>query len=657
MVLRSICATFVKNAIELRAFRSKLRFGASLQVIVYGYIRAEQGSRGVQTEWRRTKSFPRTQEGIQSVQRLVLTLIERADAYNMKVLQHWKTFRWSRHTLLRDPASKLIRMNVHVVSDFTSCVGVSNLDSPNKGATKLDEVWNEHGFWRTIELGSPRGAINLARFLCCSLSWHQEAYSEVSYERPKSQNLLEKGSYSCQCSKTMNGQRKVIQIQIWTNNTKKVAAFAGNVRIRTLVFPWACVREDAVERESQRSTKNIEYCRIAVGWLCSTTLNGQRRAIQTSVLHNAKEVAAFATQFKPWHWCFLETASENTSDVSSDRGIIAWTVEERMNKFNTPKVHSRTRRCSAIPFCRQSTKYFQSHLPVVWDRNFGTHTLKSEEEEEVIEIDPEQLTIITQKKRAEHVTSSRRLDAETHCESRNADSQGFRKDRMSQNVEIGQFLHHGWICYGWKQFYSFMQRILRAQEFLKFKNASNCQRSREDRTSNRNRSIPNMQELWRLSYKYCHDNKEMWSLGCVSHEELNSTHDIFSKRYWPPKFWSRAFASVFETRAIASTDTSWTATGKVQSCAKAKDCIDWVRSKKVGKRISSRAKHKNGLRIQIHFKTIQVRHGGCHEARWTHVFDTHGTCWATSNFEHGRMDWRTQSFYRQTQHGLLRGRT
>ena len=29
-------------------------------------------------------------------------------------------------------------------------------------------------------------------------------------------------------------------------------------------------------------------------------------------LHNAKEVAAFATQSKPGHWCFLEHASENT---------------------------------------------------------------------------------------------------------------------------------------------------------------------------------------------------------------------------------------------------------------------------------------------------------------------------------------------------------
>ena len=29
-------------------------------------------------------------------------------------------------------------------------------------------------------------------------------------------------------------------------------------------------------------------------------------------LHNAKDVAAFAAQFKPRHWCFVGPASENT---------------------------------------------------------------------------------------------------------------------------------------------------------------------------------------------------------------------------------------------------------------------------------------------------------------------------------------------------------
>ena len=79
------------------------------------------------------------------VQRQVQTLIERKDAYNMQVSQDWKTFRWSRIALLGDPAAKLNRMKVHLLSDSTLCVGISNPDLRNNWATKLDVVWNEHG--------------------------------------------------------------------------------------------------------------------------------------------------------------------------------------------------------------------------------------------------------------------------------------------------------------------------------------------------------------------------------------------------------------------------------------------------------------------------------------------------------------------------------
>ena len=68
------------------------------------------------------------------------TLTERRDAYNMQVSQDWKTFRWSRITLLSDPAGKLIRTKVHVFSDSTLCVGVSNPD-PTIGLHK----WRKYG--------------------------------------------------------------------------------------------------------------------------------------------------------------------------------------------------------------------------------------------------------------------------------------------------------------------------------------------------------------------------------------------------------------------------------------------------------------------------------------------------------------------------------
>ena len=77
----------------------------------------------------------------------VQTLIERKDAYIMQVShvsQDRKTCRWSRST---------IKMKVHVFSDSTLCVGVSNPHPSKKWATKLEDVWNEHGIYRTNEFG------------------------------------------------------------------------------------------------------------------------------------------------------------------------------------------------------------------------------------------------------------------------------------------------------------------------------------------------------------------------------------------------------------------------------------------------------------------------------------------------------------------------
>ena len=92
------------------------------------------------------RSFPRTQDFIQSVQRHVQTLIECKYAYNMQVSQDCKTHRWSRITLLSDPEAKLINMIVHMFSDSSLCVGVSNSDPSKNWATQLEDVWNKLGF-------------------------------------------------------------------------------------------------------------------------------------------------------------------------------------------------------------------------------------------------------------------------------------------------------------------------------------------------------------------------------------------------------------------------------------------------------------------------------------------------------------------------------
>ena len=125
-----------------------------------GFILAKQGSRGKQTSGDEQK-FPKERRFCTlSGQRQVQTLTERRDAYNMQVSQDWKTFRWSRITLLSDTAGKLIRMKVHVFSDSTLCVGVSNPAPSNNWTTQVEEVWNEHGF-------DHRDSIRLARTARC----------------------------------------------------------------------------------------------------------------------------------------------------------------------------------------------------------------------------------------------------------------------------------------------------------------------------------------------------------------------------------------------------------------------------------------------------------------------------------------------------------
>ena len=121
----------------------------------------------------------------QSVQRPVETLIDRKDSYNMQILQDWSTFRWLRITLLSDPAAKLIRVKVHVFSDSTLCVGVSN---PDASKTQFGGFMERAWICRFFLIRSPRRAIHLARTARCFHHSHQEARLDVS-ERANSRML------------------------------------------------------------------------------------------------------------------------------------------------------------------------------------------------------------------------------------------------------------------------------------------------------------------------------------------------------------------------------------------------------------------------------------------------------------------------------------
>ena len=52
-------------------------------------------------------------------------------------------------------------MKAHVFSETTLCVGISNPDPSNTWATKLDEVWNEHGFDEKLNVAARKVKIHL----------------------------------------------------------------------------------------------------------------------------------------------------------------------------------------------------------------------------------------------------------------------------------------------------------------------------------------------------------------------------------------------------------------------------------------------------------------------------------------------------------------
>ena len=73
-------------------------------------------------------------------------------------------------------------MIVHVFSDSTLCVGVSNPDPSHKWATKLEDAWNEHGVVEKLNLVVRE--IQVARTTNCFFYGQQETYSEI----PERQN-------------------------------------------------------------------------------------------------------------------------------------------------------------------------------------------------------------------------------------------------------------------------------------------------------------------------------------------------------------------------------------------------------------------------------------------------------------------------------------
>ena len=186
--------------------------------------------------------------------------------------------------------SKMIRMKAQALSDSALCVGVSNSDPSNNGATNLKHVWNEHGFLEH-SVWQPQMCNSFGTYYRCFHHWHRGAYSELRGQNPESFDGRIIFHIFVQ-RHWMDNERQYRNLFAQCQRSRSIC---DQIQARTLVLLGARVRKYVVKHKFSRTSRTMGYCRIADWW-------------HVQVSH------------------FL-------ADMSSNRAIIAWTVEERRKKL------------------------------------------------------------------------------------------------------------------------------------------------------------------------------------------------------------------------------------------------------------------------------------------------------------------------------------
>ena len=146
--------------------------------------------RGLQRITKTAKGWRWTQVSKDTIFDTVCTTTQRR--IHHAILAGLDTFRWSRVALLSDPAAKLIRMKVHVFSDSTFCVGVSNPDPSNWRIWEKEHGFAENEFWQPEKCNSFGTYYQVLPFKSRRIfrnTW-----------TGKLQNLSMRGSCPCPCS-------------------------------------------------------------------------------------------------------------------------------------------------------------------------------------------------------------------------------------------------------------------------------------------------------------------------------------------------------------------------------------------------------------------------------------------------------------------------
>ena len=232
--------------------------------------------------------FPRTKDLIQSVQRQVKIQIGRKDAYNMQISQDRTHF----------DCQEFRCWVIQQQNWWASMVTCSQNWTWSLESRSIQQLGNKIGrriartrICRTNEFGNARSAINLARLtgcFCTDIKKHIQKYLNGQLQNP-----LMRGSFSCPCS-----QKR------WMDKERPYRNFSAQCeRSDSICDPIqakvTCASLGSRQKRGgtlmQRTSRNMWYCRIADGW-----------RIQVSY-------------FPP--------------DISSDRAMIAWTVEERVKNL------------------------------------------------------------------------------------------------------------------------------------------------------------------------------------------------------------------------------------------------------------------------------------------------------------------------------------
>ena len=283
------------------------------------------------------KSTPSTQDLIQSVQRQVKKYrsIEKTHTTikSCKIGTHFDGIQQQNWPGWKFTCSRI----PHCV--FDSHIHIRPIKLSNKTGGRLDRT----RICREIEFGSPRGAIHLARTARCFYHSDQGAQSE-----------LPEGAKS------------------------RVLRWKDHIHV--------CVQRHWMDKA------NTEKCS-----------------------HNAKEVAAHATKFKPGHWCFLWPGSEctywngNSNEPQGQWGYCriaaSWHIQVShfppdipateplsLGRLRFPRYFEQPRPSWQAMYCSFTKRICQWH-----EIENQILTRRTGVDEEQIDLEPEQLTLITQK--------------------------------------------------------------------------------------------------------------------------------------------------------------------------------------------------------------------------------------------------------------------